>query len=74
MVASGIAILPIVWFVEDQGRLASLCLLRLVWVAGAVTAIGVYPLVGYNSIPHRLPFPVKDGAFILALVAYRKGW
>ena len=74
LVASGIAILPIVWFVEDEDRLASLRLLLLVWAVGAVTAIGVHPLVGYNSLPHLLPFLVKDGAFLLALVAYRKGW
>ncbi len=74
LVASGIAILPIVWFVEDEDRLASLRPLLLVWPVGAVTAIGVHPLVGYNSLPHLLPFLVKDGAFLLALVAYRKGW
>lgn len=74
LVASGIAVLPIVWFVEDQYRLASLRLLLLVWAVGAETAIGVHPQVGYNSLPHLLPFLVKDGAFVLALVAFRKGW
>lgn len=74
LIASGIAMLSIIWFVEDQNRLASLRLLLVVWAVGAVTAIGVHPLVGYNSLPHLLPFLVKDGAFLLALVAYRKGW
>ena len=74
LVASGMAILPIVWNTEDRERLASLRLLLVVWAVGAATAIGIHPVVGYNSLPHLLPFIVKDGAVILALFAFRKGW
>ena len=74
LVSSGIAILPIVWLTDERNRLASLRLLLLVWAVGAVTAIGVHPLVGYNRLPHLLPFIMKDGAFILAVFAFRKGW
>jgi hypothetical protein len=68
LVASGLAMLALIWggpadrFAEARRWLA------LAWLIGAVTAIGVHPMVGYTSVSHLLPFIIKDGAFLLALL------
>ena len=66
LVAGGIAQLGVVW---GSGERLPTVLKRLagVWLIGAVTVIGVHPLVGYNSLTHLLPFLVKDSAFLLGL-------
>jgi hypothetical protein len=68
LVAGGLAMLAMIWgttadhFAEVRRWLAS------AWLIGAVTAIGIHPLVGYTSFSHLLPFLVKDGAFSAALI------
>ena len=73
LVAGGIAQLGIVWgswLEKGENRPLPLGFLAGVWLLGVVTAIGVHPLVGYNSLSHLLPFLVKDGAFLLGLIGY----
>lgn len=73
LLASGIAIVGIVWSVPRQEFAGVWPVLALAWAIGAATAIGVHPLVGYNSLAHLAPFLVKDGAFLLAVGAFWLG-
>lgn len=68
LVAGGLAMLALVWFTGHRDLAAARRWLAAVWIIGAVTAIGVHPLVGYTSFSHLLPFVIKDGAFLCALV------
>lgn len=73
LVAGGIAQLGILWATRwSSGERLPLPLgfLAGVWLLGVATAIGIHPLVGYNSLSHLLPFLVKDGAFLLGLIVW----
>jgi hypothetical protein len=68
LVAGGLAMLALIWFTRLEHFAAARRWLGLAWVIGAITAIGIHPLVGYTSFSHLLPFLVKDGAFSAALI------
>jgi len=68
LVAGGLAMLALIWFTRLEHFAAARRWLGLAWVIGAITAIGIHPLVGYTSFSHLLPFLVKDGAFLAALI------
>jgi hypothetical protein len=67
LVAWGVAALACVWHGLEPGHNRLLLWLAAAWLVGVITAIGIHPVVGYNSLSHLLPFMVKDGAFVLGL-------
>jgi hypothetical protein len=68
LIALGIMVLGIVWFAGKAHLYSGRRWLVLAWIVSVLTAIGIHPLVGYNSLSHLVPFLLKDGAFALALV------
>jgi len=69
LIALGIAQLGTLWG-QGEDLSARLGWLTLLWLLGAATAIGIHPLVGYNSLLHLLPFLLKDGAFLIGLFVW----
>jgi hypothetical protein len=68
LVAGGLAMLALIWGTTADHFAGVRRWLASAWLIGAITAIGIHPLVGYTSYSHLLPFLVKDGAFLAALI------
>lgn len=72
LLSGGIAALGCVWFGLRPGRKKLLLTLVLAWLLGTVTAIGIHPVIGYNSFSHLLPMLVRDSAFLIGFVCLYK--
>lgn len=67
LISCGVAALGCIWHGLKPGGRWALAVLCGAWFMQTVTAIGVHPLVGYNSLWHLFPFLVMDSAFLVGL-------
>jgi hypothetical protein len=67
LISCGIAALGCIWHGLKPGSKVALAILCGAWFMQTITAIGVHPLVGYNSLWHLFPFLVMDTAFVIGL-------
>lgn len=68
LISAGIAALAFIWHGLRGTSSRPLRWLSGAWLIGTVTAIGIHPVVGYNSLSHLFPFLVKDAAFAVGVV------
>ena len=68
----GLAILLTVWRAVGPGERTLWCVLLVAGVAGFGAAIGIHPIVGYDSLPHLLPAIIGGLSFTVGIVLLRK--
>lgn len=67
LISCGVAALGCIWHGLKPGGRVALAVLCGAWFMQTITAIGVHPLVGYNSLWHLFPFLLMDSAFLVGL-------